>query len=605
MKRSINHKEVGSTIVVVMSILATLLVLVGVSFDYTSTINRNVARSDSMENAFAIADGTLDMMFGYWREVCRSQPNMAWQTDDLGNANIPLPTSAQFPNVPNFSAVRATNWQIATDNLDPTKTVSNFKIAAVDPQWKDLPAISSTPNPGIGQQKSTATYNYMAAVDVTLPTKGGNITAKVRRVFQKEQMSPWNYAIFYVDPLEIHPSPQFIVTGPVHTNSDLFTAHSTLTFMDKVTYGHLWYKDFMPGDCTHSEPPQSPHYPLGIPPALDAAKQPFGLDSSRIFNSGDTNPNNDSYHELVDVPKIDPSTGQRYPDPLQGQRYYDQAAIKVLIDGSNNLTIMKQDGTVVTGSSNGNDLKMYNAMVAAISTGQSITDNREGGAVRITTLDVSSVVDAINNNRIKNWNGVIYISDTSSTPTLRRAIRLRNGKVLPNGGLTVASSNPVYIQGDYNTGNGTPPSNTGDPLNPTVLGYTRQPASVIADAVNILSNNWSDANAPNVSNRVATNTTVNTAIVAGIVPSGNCFYSGGAENFPRFHEDWSNNITFTYYGSMVELYTSNQATGNWGKANVYNPPIRLWYFDTNFNTMTPPGSLMLYSYIKGRWSIAP
>jgi hypothetical protein len=603
MKRSINRIESGTAIVVVMAILATLLVLVGVSFEYTTTINHHVARSDSMENATSIADGTLDMMFGYWREVCRNQPNVAYQTDDLGAANIPLPTSTQFPDVPNFSAVRGPTWRIAVDDLDTTKTISNYKIAAVDPQWQDLPAISSTPNPGIGQQKTTATYNYMAAVDVTLPTKGGTITTKVRRVFQKQQMSPWSYAIFYVDPLEIHPSPLFVITGPVHTNSDLFTAHNTLTFMDKVTYGHLWYIGFAPGDSTHPETPASPNYPKGIPPALAIAEQPFGLDSTRIFNTSDTNPNNDSYHELVDVPVINPATGTRWPDPLQGQRYYDQAAIKVLIDGSNNLTIMKLDGTVVTSSSSGSNKDLYNAMTAAISTGGSITDNRENATVRVTTLDISSVLNSRNNGKIPTWNGVIYITDTSATTTLRRAIRLKNGSVLPNGGITIASANPVYIQGDYNTG-GNPPSNSGDPVHPTVGNYW-QPAAVIADAVNILSNNWLDSNAANLSARIATNTTVNTAIVSGIVPSGSGNYSGGAENFPRFNEDWSNNKTFTYYGSMVELYQSRQATGVWGQANVYNPPIRLWYFDTNFNISTPPGSLMLYSYIKGKWAVVP
>ena len=58
---------------------------------------------------------------------------------------------------------------------------------------------------------------------------------------------------------------------------------------------------------------------------------------------------------------------------------------------------------------------------------------------------------------------------------------------------------------------------------------------MIADAVNILSNSWVDTN-PN--NSAASNTTVNTAIVSGIVPSTNCYYSGGAENFPRFLENW-------------------------------------------------------------------
>ena len=80
-------------------------------------------------------------------------------------------------------------------------------------------------------------------------------------------------------------------------------------------------------------------------------------------------------------------------------------------------------------------------------------------------------------------------------------------------------------------------------------------------------------------------------------------YSGGAENFPRFLENWSNK-TLTYYGSMVELYQSHQSIGSWGSANVYNPPDRQWYFDTNLQVYTPPGTLQVYSYTKGRWYLA-
>jgi hypothetical protein len=136
-----------------------------------------------------------------------------------------------------------------------------------------------------------------------------------------------------------------------------------------------------------------------------------------------------------------------------------------------------------------------------------------------------------------------------------------------------------------------------------VPGYTRAPTSILADAVNLLSNSWSDASAGSVP--AASDTTFNVAIIAGTVPTNvnsDGAYSGGAENFPRFLEDWTNK-TLTYYGSMVELYKSQQSIGEWGKANVYVPPTREWYFDTNFRTNPPPGTLMVYSYTKGRWFV--
>ena len=52
---------------------------------------------------------------------------------------------------------------------------------------------------------------------------------------------------------------------------------------------------------------------------------------------------------------------------------------------------------------------------------------------------------------------------------------------------------------------------------------------------------------------------------------------------------------------MIELFTSQQGIGHWGASNVYNPPNRAWYFDTNFVSKPPPGVLVSYDYIRSRW----
>ena len=120
---------------------------------------------------------------------------------------------------------------------------------------------------------------------------------------------------------------------------------------------------------------------------------------------------------------------------------------------------------------------------SAITTNQTITDNREGAAkIRLVTLDISK----IENNtgglsptfKAGTFNGIVYIYDTSNTATTRRGVRLINGSKIPASGLTVVSPNAVYIQGNYNTG-GNPPSNgsPGDPTTPQVSGYTRAPCA--------------------------------------------------------------------------------------------------------------------------------
>ena len=90
----------------------------------------------------------------------------------------------------------------------------------------------------------------------------------------------------------------------------------------------------------------------------------------------------------------------------------------------------------------------------------------------------------------------------------RRALKLVNGGLgnLPNG-LTIASENPVYVQGNYNA----QANNT--------LADPHVPAAIVADAVTLLSNSWNDirsfVNPASPANRPAATTGYRVAIVAG------------------------------------------------------------------------------------------
>jgi hypothetical protein len=658
MKTILLRKPSGSTLIVVMSITATLMVIAGIAAEYTMNIRRNVQRSNTLESAIAIGDSCLDILFGNWRSICRQQGNVTKALPTNSFTSIPLPTSSLFPNIPNFGASAAPYY--GTSPVPNPPTISNFQVVAADAEWNPLigSSAAAAPAPQLGQlttnvsivsPTTSATYNYIASADVTLPAVTGNVVAKVRRVFQKQQMSPWNFAIFYADPLEIQPGPQFTVTGSVHTNSSLYTGHNTLTFANQVTFGADWFYPttqnptygFMPGDTYHTETPAAPNWPSNLPPARDQALQPFGLDSSLIFSTTDSNPNNDSWNELIQPP-VQPIA--QNPDPLAGERYWDQAGI--IIEVSDNNSSSTKGGVVGpsggTGANGADFIKLYTvnssngvttqitsgslySMFAAsgvITTNQTIQDNREPASMEVATLDISKIESGggANPNYTSGsfTNPIIYIYNKSETSSERKAILIKNGSKIPTAGLTIASANPVYLQGDFNTGGtgSAVPSNNpsnfnsdgtyinpSNPPAPQVSGYTRAPTSILADAVNILSNIWNFSDSGTVS--TASPTTINAAIIAGIVPTntyGDGAYSGGAENFPRFLEDWTNK-TLTYYGSMVELYQSKQSIGEWGRANVYVPPTREWYFDNNFQTKPPPGSIMLYTYFKGRWYV--
>ena len=195
---------------------------------------------------------------------------------------------------------------------------------------------------------------------------------------------------------------------------------------------------------------------------------------------------------------------------------------------------------------------------------------------------------------------------------VRHALRLVDGslnnvptKANGQGGFTVASENPVYVLGNYNSSAADPfwanPPANADPAG----GHSA--AAVIADSVTLLSNGWSDvndmSNVNNLSNRNATNTYYRMAIASGKnmnFPYNNWRQDfgtdGGVHNFLRYLEDWSNNINSNYRGSLISLYYSEYATGIFKCCTtVYSPPNRNYFFDVDFLVPTnlPPGTPLL------------
>jgi hypothetical protein len=141
-------------------------------------------------------------------------------------------------------------------------------------------------------------------------------------------------------------------------------------------------------------------------------------------------------------------------------------------------------------------------------------------------------------------------------------IRMTNGEELA-APMTLVSDCPTYIQGDFNT-------------------VDKKGASVITDAINLLSNDWDDSKGDG-DLPSASNTTYNCAFVTGNQQTVfNGAYNGGLENLPRFHENWSGR-TATIRGSFVNLWDSQVGVGDWvyGSDN-YQAPNRDWDFDNDF-----------------------
>jgi hypothetical protein len=225
-------------------------------------------------------------------------------------------------------------------------------------------------------------------------------------------------------------------------------------------------------------------------------------------------------------------------------------------------------------------------------------DYRESKTVQAVQIDVSKFNIWVTNQFATNGGGLynlfcdfdkghtidsiwIYNSVPFTSTTLP-SVRCVNGTTLPLfSGLTIVTPFPLYIWGNYNVSNGVP------------LVPSRYPAALMGDAITILSSNWSDnyslantnVNSTTLAARPATNTTINAAMLEGIVPTvktinGN--YSGGVENFARLLESWTGS-TNIYNGSVVVMFSSIYATNYWQTGgNYYTVPTRQWAFDTNF-----------------------
>jgi hypothetical protein len=179
-------------------------------------------------------------------------------------------------------------------------------------------------------------------------------------------------------------------------------------------------------------------------------------------------------------------------------------------------------------------------------------------------------------------------------------IVLTNGATLPSNGLSVVTPDPAYIVGNWNV------SSNGTTLVTQSYSVVNTLASgIFSDSFTILSSGWNPNNSSNsINSRIATPDTVNAAILTGIVPSNNTYYSGGVENFPRFLENWSG-VNLYYNGSMVEMFSSLISNYPWpGTGIVYNPPNRYWAFDTNFNnpSQLPPLTPRVIYLNRARWS---
>ena len=601
------RRERGSALLA--TLLGVLIVssLVGLTLVSTNAVSRLSSRARDYAATQRAAEAAIEYGYAIWKRRI-FVANGAISTD-TARAGLTGPAIAGYiyESAANNGplSISATD-QYGAPMANPASAPARVPVSLLDyPGWRGFAS------------------SYVASAKVkSIGPAGTEEVVGIRRQFQYVEVPIFQMMFFFQDNMEFYKPATMIVGGLVHTNSNLWASSSsagTLTFSGNVSHSGTYSQTQDPpfasawsGWSPNAQIP--PTFPNGQSSQVTQvpAAYPMGVSLGSVFNTTDTNPNNDGYREIIEQPVAG------FPDPqeIASRRIYHKAGVVLSITG-NTATVTAQNGTSIPPG-------QISQIQSAFTNKKAMYDQREGKMVDVATIDVSKLTTVFNTGGVTGFNGVLYVVDNTPVTTggpspspNPKTIRLQKGGVLPNNGLTIASQNPVYIQGDYNTGTinsptSVPANATGNPANndsPTVPGYTRKPSAVLADAVVFLSNAWNDANAASALNsRNASNTTYNTAVMAGFMPSGykpptgaQYGYSGGANNFPRFLENWSGD-SCTYYGSMVELFQSKTFTGAWDTGNIYSPPARRWNYDTNFSTTSPPGGLNAVVYTRGSWS---
>ena len=415
-----------------------------------------------------------------------------------------------------------------------------------------------------------------------------DVRVRIREAVEAQFIPIFQFAIFYNDDLEILPGPPMTILGPVHCNKDIYIGSGeSVNFDSSLTCAgniYHWRKDGteMAAGTVRVLDAEGVYQDMLNPDGtwLDSSHPNWAAESTARWD-GKVASAAHSVQKLgfplatPERPRAIIERGEPSDGPEMEGRYYYRSDLAILDDVAYN-----KSGAIVSLSYPVTVEGGGTEYVSPISE-KTFYNYREGKTIKVTELDIAKLQASGKFPA----NGILYVSRRQWGGSTQEAVRLVNGAQLPPQGLTVVTDNPLYIKGDYNT-------------------VQKKPASVMCDAINILSNNWLDEHSQEaLSQRPATYTEVNVAIVGGNTVTTEGQYNGGVENMPRFLENWSG-VTLRYRGSLVAAWNSEIATGHWVYGGLYyTAPNRDWSYDSDLSdpTKAPPGVPCLYTVEVAHW----
>jgi hypothetical protein len=617
----LNRKHLSRSayaLMIVLIMTAVALIILGGTLARTYGVARMNSRAVDMMNAQNAAEAAMEMVFSRMQYDFQSAGGLGMVTTNLGNYRNLYPTSTQDAYWANFQ------FSDAQGNANKTYVQKLGTYTGALPIAYSNRTTSMAP-----------IYRIVSNAKPLYGTSGATGTAQEDVMLALVPLTA--YAIFYNGLLEFSTCATMTVNGAVHSNTNIYVGtDASLTFNTTVTATGL----------VEAPDNNGGHW------ASNAAVTNYNSSWNTTFN-GSTNfidglasiqislPMTNT-HFLVEVPTTNDAA------TLSGQqRLYNQAQVVVTVSNINasdpyttnvvvSVKIQKAPSSAdVPGADTVPTIITYtNPGVAFLSTNlpflsltNTFYDRREGKTNVTAQIDVGAykswltaaggpVVGKFPTDGSSGYPTILFVNDVRNTSTQggnkQDGVRLANGAAPPvNGGagFSVATPNPLYVIGNYNqTNNGL--LDKADTTSGTV------PCAFMSDALTILSQDWSDATSKSTgystgsSSYDAHNTTVNAAILTGIVPStgtDSTHFSGGVHNLPRLLEDWTG-YKLTLNTSIINLYNSLQATGRFkNPGTYYAPPTRQFSYDLNFSdpTKVPPGIPCALVALRYSWATPP
>lgn len=571
----------GVALLAVLMALVVLMLMLVLSSRIALTEMHSSAGSQNMTQGFAAAEGGLNVRANGVRAlfVGYSRPSGA-------GPDSTSPCTGSNMGSGDFACQTMTVG---------SRTVSTY--------MQDVTKYDSSGNPesgtvGAGEAFTGLTYSqYSYTVNSIARRAGGQTEAQLQMNLQSRLVPLFQFATFYQRDLEFAPGANMTLNGRVHTNGNLYlnvVSGYTLNITGKVTAAGSVNHFGKPGD-NFKNPGRVCTDTVNVVGVLVPCNGYDELTRAQLATFG----GNLLAHQS---PLTVPSMGSLAPKV--GNQLWDQADVRIVANvkfpysaASPRFEVRNANGTI--------DLVATNAFkLAGVMSVSSWQDYREGKRTyNLYNVDQARLFSAIGSGGFHDATGKsLPVNDTTGggmvwnlsvddgnpktndgVSSIPQSYAFRLGAAAdgaadlgpPNGlqptGLTVVSNQPVYTWGNYNTIN-------------------KIPASILADAINVLSSNApSTMTLPNSTSNyygptAAAQTTVNAAMLSGIddtttMPVNS--YNGSVVNFTRFQENWTGK-TFNYMGSLVSLGNSLHTNGVFSSIG-YKPPMRNWQYDTSFN----------------------